>query len=281
MGGWLAIACLVFAKPLVTLVHYAITNDNASHALLIPFLVAWLLYIEGKVIFTDPAHDVAAGSLVMAGAVVSTCWAFFAETRLHSPDALTYYILAFVLTCLAGLSFILGRKTLRKGSFAFLFLFLLIPLPSYILDPVVRYLQHGSAMIASAIFDVAGVPVLRDGLTFRLSRASIEVAPECSGIRSSLALLILALLICHFSFRPLWKKAIFVAVGLFITIVKNGVRIATLTLLANYVDPGFLYGNLHREGGILFFLIGLLLLLPVYWLLKRYGNELQTASSPF
>ena len=51
-------------------------------------------------------------------------------------------------------------------------------------------------------------------------------------------------------------------------IVKNGIRIVTLTLLAIYVDPSFLYGRLHREGGIVFFLIGLLLLLPVYLLLQ-------------
>jgi exosortase/archaeosortase family protein len=60
-----------------------------------------------------------------------------------------------------------------------------------------------------------------------------------------------------------------VVVGLFVMILKNGVRIVTLTLLASYVDPGFLYGRLHREGGVVFFLLGLLLLFPVLWLLQR------------
>jgi exosortase/archaeosortase family protein len=52
-------------------------------------------------------------------------------------------------------------------------------------------------------------------------------------------------------------------------ILKNGIRIATLTLLAMYVDPGFLYGRLHHQGGIVFFLIGLVLLLPVLLFLQR------------
>ena len=52
-------------------------------------------------------------------------------------------------------------------------------------------------------------------------------------------------------------------------LVKNGIRIATLTLLANYVNPEFLYGRLHRQGGVVFFLIGLALLLPVFWYLRR------------
>ena len=60
-----------------------------------------------------------------------------------------------------------------------------------------------------------------------------------------------------------------VLAGIVVMIIKNGIRIVTLTLLANYVDPGFLYGNLHREGGVVFFMIGLLLLVPVLWLLQR------------
>jgi exosortase/archaeosortase family protein len=61
-------------------------------------------------------------------------------------------------------------------------------------------------------------------------------------------------------------------------IIKNGIRIVTLTLLASYVDPAFLYGNLHREGGVVFFMIGLLLMVPFFWLLQR--GEPQTHESP-
>jgi exosortase len=114
-----------------------------------------------------------------------------------------------------------------------------------------------------------GVPALRDGLVFHLVRFNIEIARECSGIRSSMALLILALLVAHFRLLRFWSKALFIAFGLFMMILKNGIRIATLTLLAEYVDPSFLSGRLHHEGGIAFFLLTLLLLLPVLALLQR------------
>src|SRR5262249_4337133 len=133
----------------------------------------------------------------------------------------------------------------------------------------VYWLQWGSALIAEVLFNLSGAPVLREGFIFRLPKMSIEVAQECSGIRSSLALLILAVLLAHFSFRPMWKKLVFVVAGLLMMLIKNGVRIATLTLLANYVNPDFLYGKLHRQGGIVFFLIGLALLLPVFFYLRR------------
>jgi exosortase/archaeosortase family protein len=67
----------------------------------------------------------------------------------------------------------------------------------------------------------------------------------------------------------MWKKLIFIVTGLLMMLVKNGVRIATLTILANYVDPDFLYGRLHHDGGVVFFLVGLGLMLPIYWFLKK------------
>jgi exosortase len=111
--------------------------------------------------------------------------------------------------------------------------------------------------------------VLREGFVFHLPRFNIEVAEECSGIRSSMALLILALLVAHFRLRSFWKKALFMACGLFLMILKNGIRIVSLTVLAMHVDPSFLYGKLHHQGGVVFFLLSLLLLAPLLWLLQR------------
>jgi len=68
-----------------------------------------------------------------------------------------------------------------------------------------------------------------------------------------MALLILALPVVHFGFKRLWKKVVFLVCAMLVMIVKNGIRIVTLTLHAMYVDPSFLFGKLHRQGGIVFF----------------------------
>jgi len=137
------------------------------------------------------------------------------------------------------------------------------------LDRIIYVLQTGSAWITGALFDVLGVPALREGFVFHLARIDIEVAKECSGIRSSMVLLILALVVSHFYLKRFRSKALFIVCGLFMMMVKNGIRIASLTLLAMYVNPSFLTGRLHHQGGIVFFLLGLLLLLPVLWILQR------------
>jgi exosortase/archaeosortase family protein len=94
-----------------------------------------------------------------------------------------------------------------------------------------------------------------------------------------MALLIIALLLAHFAFGRVWKKVVFVMAGLCMMLIKNGIRIATLTLLANYVNPDFLYGSLHHEGGVVFFLLGLALLIPVFWLLRRGESEVAPRSA--
>ena len=181
---------------------------------------------------------------------------------------------------IAGFAFFFGRGPLRNAQFPLAFLLLTIPIPDFLLDKAIYLLQKGSAEIAAVLFDWSGVPVLRDGFVFHLAHVSIEVARECSGIRSSLALLILAILVAHFYLDNFWKQVVLVLAGLFVMILKNGVRIVTLTLLASYVDPGFLYGRLHHEGGVVFFLLGLLLLAPLLWLLaaQRTENSAQAAS---
>ena len=59
--------------------------------------------------------------------------------------------------------------------------------------------------------------------------------------------------------------------------IQNCGEGVTLTRLANYVDPEFLDGKLHHEGGVVLFLLGLGLLLPIYWLLKRSEGKEENA----
>jgi exosortase len=275
--GWWILACLgILWAPATGLLRYSMGNDNASHIVLIPVIVAWLIYLEQKRIFATTNFDYVPGAVLTAVGIFAALFTMRAGAAWSLADRLTGYTLGLVTLLIAGFIMIFGRRAASNGRFSLLFLFLMVPLPDAMLDYFIYWLQKGSADIAEMIFDLAGVPALRDGFVFHLAHLSIEVAKECSGIRSSLALLILALLVGHLFLRTFWKQALFVVLGLVIMIVKNGIRIATLTILAQYVDSSFLFGRLHHEGGIVFFVIGLLLLLPVFWLLQR-GETPQAA----
>jgi len=270
---WCVAVCLLFFAPLVRLFNYALSNDNASHAILIPAICVWILFLERSRIFVSVDSDIrSAVAFLVSGALVGVVFLVYAP-RLSEVNQLSLCTLALILLWIAGFAFFFGRIPLQRARFALTLLLFMIPIPDFLLDKTIYLLQKGTTEITAVLFDWTGVPVLRDGFVFHLSRVSIEVARECSGIRSSLALIILAILAAHFRLRTFWRQLVLVLAGLFVMILKNAIRIVTLTLLAIYVDPGFLFGKLHHEGGIVFFLIGLAFLAPVLWWLERRERD--------
>jgi len=279
-AGWIVLFSLLFTGPLVAFVRTSLSNDDVSYLVLIPFLSAWIMFRERRIIvlgFSDAKLLFGGSLLFLAG-----CAALASRVAGGSSSLglqLSGYILSLVLFWVAGFVLLFGKTAFKARYFPLLFLFLMVPLPKFLLDHVIHLLQAGSAWITGTLFDLLGVPVLREGFVFHLARVNIEVAEECSGIRSSMVLLILALLVAHFRLRSFWKKVLFLACGLFMMILKNGIRIVSLTLLAMYVDPSFLYGKLHHQGGIFFFIISLLLLAPLLWLLQR-GEAFPPTDTP-
>lgn len=267
--SWVALCCALFFKPLLALVNYSLANESASHIPVIPFIVAALLFLDRRKLPTAPEPDFSAAVPFAFTAAFVTAFAVWNSSRAAMQGGPTLLTIAWILFLISGFIAIFGRTAARSVWFALAFLGFAIPLPEGLLDWIIYLLQSGSAAVAGWIFDLSGVANWREGFVFHLAGWNIEVARECSGIRSSIALVIVAVLVAHFSFTKFWKKAVFVAAGLAVMIVKNGVRIAALSLLAKYVDPNFLFGRLHHEGGFVFFLLGLALLLPVYLLLRR------------
>ncbi len=223
---------------------------------------------ERKQIRESLARDQLNGTIFCVGAAVLWLIVRYTSAGWDSADRLSALTLAFFSLLVGGFAYFFGRRALLSAQFPLLFLLFAVPPPQFLLDRVISLLQHGTANLSGIFFELTGVPVLREGIVFHLTTVNIEVARECSGIRSSIALLILAVLAGHFVLQGVWRKLVFIVAGIGIMIVKNAIRIVTLTLLANYVEPGFLFGKLHREGGVVFFLIGLLLLWPVLWLLQ-------------
>ena len=54
-----------------------------------------------------------------------------------------------------------------------------------------------------------------------------------------------------------------------LVLFKNGLRIATLSLLAVRVDRKFITGSLHHDGGFVFFGLMLLIVALLCWVLRK------------
>jgi exosortase len=141
------------------------------------------------------------------------------------------------------------------------------------MERFILLLQTCSAEVSYGIFKLTGIPIFREGFRFDLPGLSVEVAKQCGGIRSSLVLFIVSLLAGHLFLTSRRNKFILLLWVLPITIVKNAIRIVTLSLIAVYVDPRVLESTIHRRGGIPFFILALSLLGVVIWWLMRSENR--------
>ena len=277
--AFVLISGLAFYKSMSALVQYSLHDDSSSHIILIPLITLFLLYSERQSVFATTRTSTGSGiGLAAAGVTLHllTNRSFFPQVGNWS---LTLQTFSVILVWLGGFLICYGSAALRAGAFPLLFLLLIVPIPDAVLDRIIYALQEGSTEIAYLIFQAVGIPVLRQGFLLSVPGVTIEVAKECSSIRSSMALFITCLLAAHLFLRTRWKMLLLVLLSFPLSLIKNGIRIATLTLLSIYVDPGFLTGRLHHEGGFVFFLVAMLILWPVIVWLKKSEKPPGSVSS--
>jgi exosortase len=257
-------------RPLLDTFALALGRDEYTHILLILPISAALIFTEWPTLKVDPKPANHLGSALLVAAVVMGLGARFtaaADVRLFLDmlGLVTWGLGAFVIC--------FGIGTFWSLLFPLCFLFWLVPIPAPALNKIVALWQQGSAISASLLFSALGVPVTQDGIMLSIPGLSLEVAQECSSLRSSLMLVVTSMVLAHLFLRSVWRKTAVVLAAIPFSIAKNGLRIFTISMLGTRVDPGFLHGNLHHNGGILFFLVALFAVLVLLWLLSRSENE--------
>jgi exosortase C (VPDSG-CTERM-specific) len=273
--GFLIFAILlvaVFAKPLFSLIVYSAGEPLHSHIVLIPFVSAYLIYIRRHTLPRDFTRSVLwATILFLAGAIsLAAAWTpgVFRQP-LSQNDYLALMALAFVCFSAAGGFFFLGRKWMAAAAFPFAFLIFMVPMPDRVADFLETASKLASADAASMFFNISGTPVLRDGTFFHLPNITIEVAQECSGIRSSVVLFITSLLATNLFLKTPWRRVVLVAAVIPLGILRNGLRIVFIGLLCVHFGPQMIKSVLHKQGGPPFFVLSLIPLFLLLWWLRR------------
>jgi exosortase len=247
--------------------HYG-EHEHYSHIVIIPMISVFLVYVRRDTIFADAERGVRLGSVVMIAAIVASSLPRI--LRLDDATAWTVAMVSMVLAVVGAFVICYGMPAFKKAAFPLLFLLFMAPLPPVLLHSIVGFLQRASAEGSALIFQLIGVPVFRQGFVFTLPGLTIEIAEECSGIRSSIALFIVGLVAAHLYLRSTWTKIAVAVLAVPVAIAKNAVRIVVLSLLGIYVDPGFVGpGLLHRNSGIPVFAMAFASLGAIIWLLHK------------
>ena len=255
------ILVLCFSVPLYQLAMFTIGNDLYSYILLIPFVSIYLASLKWKSLppFSEvariPAAGFFAGGLVMLGGYAL---AIHSALQLSEDDYLAFMMSAFVLFFTSGSCLFLGRKIVRSLAFPIGFLVFMVPMPGFLLDWTESFLQSGSALAADAFFTMSGTTFFRDDLVFQLPTISLRVAPECSGIHSTLVLFITSMVAGHLFLRSPWKRAVLVLAVIPLALLRNGFRVFVIGELCTHIGPQMIDSPIHHRGGPLFFALSLI-----------------------
>jgi len=276
-----AVSLLPGWRALVDTFSLSLRDDQYTYLLLIPPVSAALIFLEWRTLRTMVTLNVRTGSVSLAIAVLIACSTLGWPAPFPSDVQLSIRMLALVLWWIGAFLLCFGYRASRLALFPLCFLLGLVPLPQLAVDRIVALLQQGSAWAAHVLFAVFGVPVVHDGVVLTIPGLTLEVAQECSSIRSSSMLLVTTMVLAQLLLRSPWRKALVIGLAVPLSVAKNGMRIFTIAMLGTRVDPGYLTGRLHHQGGIVFFAITLIVIFALLWVLRREEDlSLKSALSP-
>ena len=253
------------------LIKLALHSELHNHLLLIPFISICIWR------FIDPP-GVAAPSRALSqwrGIILVLGWACFGVyLRLRSrggpvTEHLWLGVLAYLLSLWSIALWTVGAARLKEHAFALGFLVFFIPLPLAVTDFFSVALQHGSAELADWTLRATGLPVLREGMDFRLPGLTVRVAEECSGVRSTLGLFIFSLVAGKMFLRSPGKRWALALATIPLGLLRNAVRITVISWLTVNVDRGIINGPIHHQGGLVLFPLSLVPLFVLMWWFRK------------
>lgn len=249
-----------FALPLQALLRLAMHSELYSLIPVIPAISVYFVWIRRREVQSvSSGFNVAALLMAMIG-VAALAVSFLlhpAPKSAEAVDPLSARILAYCCFLVAGGFVCFGTAVMRLMAFPAAMLAFFVPFPGFVVNGLESFFQHASADTAALLIRLTGTPMLRHGMIFELPRMTISVAPECSGIRSSLVLFITSLLAGQiFLHRPLHRWVIALIV-IPLGILRNGIRILTIAILCVNVGPHMIDSAIHHHGGPVFFALSL------------------------
>ena len=243
----------IYAPVLAHLVRQWGHDPNYSHGFFVPAFSVFVVCSERGRLRALPLRPSWWGLLVLAAALaVLTAGTLGAELFLSR--------FSFLLS-IAGLVVLsLGWNHLHAVLFPWLFLLLMIPIPTIVFNEITFPLQLLASRAAAHLLPLAGVPVLREGNVIQLPAMALEVAEACSGIRSLMSLTTLAIIYGYLMEPRILMRVILAVASIPIAVIANSLRIVGTGLLVQYWDPEKAQGFFHTFSGWLIFIVSLVLL---------------------
>lgn len=236
-------------------------NPDYSHGFLIPLMSLYFIWDRRYRLLSLSPFPSAPGLIVLIAGIF---------LLIIGNLAAELFTMRFsMLMVLAGMTlYLLGKEYLRLFLFPISFLLLMIPIPAIIFNEIAFPLQLVAAKSAASVLYILGIPVLREGNLIFLANTVLEVAEACSGIRSLVSLIALALVFAYFTQTRFWKQLILVLSAIPIAIIANAIRVSGTGVLAHFYGEGVAQGFYHSFSGWVVFVVSFIFMGGIGLLLR-------------
>ncbi|HEV7475211.1 MAG TPA: exosortase [Pyrinomonadaceae bacterium] len=288
-----------YATVLTKLGHDWWTDENYSHGLLIPFIVGFILWSQRERLTTAAHSSAMLSGLALVVFALMALWAGTAGAELYLQRT------SLVLMLGGTVLYFWGFRLLQLLLVPLFLLLLAIPIPAIIFNKIAFPLQLFASRCAVWAMTMADIPVLRQGNVIELmplgarETKKLEVVEACSGIRSLMTLVTLAVVFAYFThprgdsggdipgdnpentashigslLRKLksysfWRSTIIVLSAVPIAIFTNALRVSGTGILARYYGTQIADGFFHSFSGWVIYVVAFLMLFSVGWVLDR------------
>jgi len=295
-----------YATMLVKLGQDWWNDENYSHGLLIPFVIGYFLWSQRDRLARTAQRPSMIWGLAAVVCALLALWAGTAGAELYMQR------MSLVLMLSGTVLYFWGFSLLRLMIVPLFLLVLAIPIPTIIFNKIAFPLQLFASRCAVWAMTMFDIPVLRQGNVIELmplgarETKKLEVVEACSGIRSLMTLLTLAVVFAYFThprdedddqpgggqlkmpgiitsaFQRLktfgfWRSAIIVSSAVPIAIFTNALRVSGTGVLARYYGTKVADGFFHSFSGWVIYIVAFLMLFGVGWLLDRVKPKVPAA----
>jgi exosortase len=238
------------------------TDDNYSHGFLIVPISAYLAWERREQFRAALSRPNPLGLGVVIGSLL-----VLTAGILGSELFLTR--ISLIGTLVGASLFMFGWARLRVLAFPLAMLLLMIPIPAIIFNQIAFPLQLFASRVGEGAIEAANIPVLREGNVLILANTTLEVAEACSGIRSLVSLLTLAIVFGYFSDQRSSVRTMIALSSIPVAVLTNGARVAGTGIAAHYYGSAAAEGFFHEFSGWLVFMTAFALLFLIQQLFAR------------
>jgi len=276
-----------YATVMAKLVRDWWNDENYSHGLLIPLIIGYILWTQREKLARVPVNSSLGWGAAAILLAVFALWSGVAGAELYTQR------LSLILL-LAGIAvYFWGFRLLQMLFVPLALLFLAMPIPAIIFNKIAFPLQLFASRCAVWSMSMLGIPVLRQGNIIELKPLNsfdtkkLEVVEACSGIRSLMTLLTLAVVFAYFTHTPsdadrpagrfgwlrsywFWRSLIIVGSAVPIAILTNAFRVSGTGVLAHYYGTAVADGFFHSFSGWAIYIVAFILLFGIGMILDRF-----------